>query len=167
MSIGLSASLLLSDQKTLTGYRLNGLLHCKFLWEKRLHVFVKALPGVNCSIQNYLAGIKYNVFVGNRGCWYIGKKARRHCWTCWHSLRHTKNIWYATKARSSFQKSTIHWRVPIIKTEHPSSTSETLFTRQYEKRKIKLSTKVSKCHVVIAWLAPTLRKCSSAWGGRN
>lgn len=68
MSIGLSASFLLSDQKTLTGYRLNGLLHCKFLWEKRLHVFVKALPGVNCSIQNYLAGIKYNVFVGNRGC---------------------------------------------------------------------------------------------------
>lgn len=68
MSIGLSASFVLSDQKTLTGCRLNGLLHCKFLWEKRLHVFVKALPGVNCSIQNYLAGIKYNVFVGNRGC---------------------------------------------------------------------------------------------------
>ena len=68
MSIGLSASFFLSDQKTWTGYRLNGLLHCKFLWEKRLHVFVKALPGVNCSIQNYLAGIKYNVFVGNGGC---------------------------------------------------------------------------------------------------
>lgn len=97
MSIGLSASFVLSDQKTLTGCRLNGLLHCKFLWEKRLHVFVKALPGVNCSIQNYLAGIKYNVFVGNRGCWYIGKKARRHSW---HSLRHAKNIWYATKARN-------------------------------------------------------------------
>ena len=31
MSIGLSASFLLSDQKTVTGYRLNGLLHCKFL----------------------------------------------------------------------------------------------------------------------------------------
>ena len=52
MSIGLSASFVLSDQKTLTGYRLNGLVHCKFLWEKQLYVFVKALPGVNCSIQN-------------------------------------------------------------------------------------------------------------------